>query len=210
MGSDDGEEDERPVHLVVLTRPLLLGETPVTQAQYQAVMGTSACRFRGPLLPVENVSWSGALLFLRALGRREGIPYGLPSEAEWEYACRAGTQTRWFWGNDPLLADGYAWVADNSGGCTHGVKEKRANPWGFYDMIGNVSEWCGDWYDEEEYARCSPALIDPEGPSTGTNRVVRGGSWSNFVQDLGNATRWMQAPTARNGHLGFRVAMPTA
>ncbi|MEK7865490.1 MAG: bifunctional serine/threonine-protein kinase/formylglycine-generating enzyme family protein [Planctomycetota bacterium] len=208
MGSDDGEEDERPAHLVSLTRPFFMGEAPVTQAQYEAVMGTCACRFRGPNLPVENVSWGGALLFLRALGRREGILYGLPSEAEWEYACRAGTQTRWFWGSDPLLADDHAWVADNSGGCTHDVRGKRPNPWGFYDMIGNVGEWCADWYDEEEYARCSPALIDPEGPSTGANRVVRGGSWRSLLQDLGSATREMEMPTARNGQVGFRVAMP--
>ena len=156
-----------------------------------------------------DVSWSGAILFLRSLGRREGTLYGLPTEAEWEYACRAGTQTRWFWGDDPLLADAHAWVADNSGGSTHNVKEKRPNAWGLYDMIGNISEWCADWYDEEAYAQGHPARIDPEGPSTGANRVVRGGSWSSFVQDLRSATRSMEMPTSRNRHIGFRVAMPT-
>ncbi len=207
MGDDEGDPDQRPAHRVMLSRAFLLGEAPVTQAEYEAVMGTCSCRFRGPLLPVENVSWGGAMLFLRFLGRREGVSYRLPTEAEWEYACRAGSLTRWPWGDDPKLADGYAWVADNSNGSTHGVREKRPNAWGLYDMIGNTSEWCADWYHEREYERSPTTPIDPAGPATGAKRVIRGGTWNTLIQGLGSPTRGMEMPSSINGYTGFRVAM---
>lgn len=168
---------EKPPHLVRITRSFYLGMYPVTQAQWEQVMGTNPSHFRGADRPVDNVSWEDSQDFIRRLNNlvaERGRVYRLPTEAEWEYACRAGTTSRYYFGDDDSLLGEYAWYSDNSGRQTHPVGQKSPNPWGLYDMHGNVSEWCSDWYSEY-YTTRSP-IDDPTGPRTGKHRVLRGGS----------------------------------
>ena len=154
MGSTDGDSDERPVHRVRISRDFYLGIHEVTQAEYRAVTGKSPSNFKGDDLPVEKVSWEEANEFCRLLTERErtagglpsGMVYRLPTEAEWEYAARAGTTTKYCFGDDESGLGEYAWYGGNSGSTTHPVGQKRPNAWGLYDMHGNVWEWCQDWY----------------------------------------------------------------
>ena len=153
----------------------------VTQEQYERVMGKNPSRFKGPQLPVERVSWKAAVSFCTKLSafpeeQAAGRTYRLPTEAEWEYACRAGSTTDFCFGDAEWGLDDYAWYEDNSDHRTHPVGQKRPNAWGLYDMHGNVWEWCADWHDEAYY-EASP-VDDPQGPATGVDRVGRGGSWS--------------------------------
>jgi formylglycine-generating enzyme required for sulfatase activity len=162
--------DESPVHRVKISRDFEMGKCEVTQAQWQAVMSNNPSSFKGDNLPVENVSWNDAQEFIRKLNQADSkYQYRLPTEAEWEYACRAGT-TGDYAGN----LDDMAWYSNNSGSKTHAVGQKQANKWGLYDMHGNVWEWCQDWYDSNYY-RQSPGA-DPTGPTAGSIRVYRGGS----------------------------------
>ena len=219
MGSPEGEEgrskDEGPVHKVRITRPFFQGATPVTQGQYREVTGGIPSFFRGervvskgflgigrkteptdlPERPVEKVSWNDAQRFLNRLGVMEDAPvrsYRLPAEAEWEYACRAGTETPYY----GAYLDEIAWYEGNSGGNTHEVGRKLPNAFGLYDMTGNVWEWCQDWYDKGYYAK-SPL---------GSNRVGRGGCWGNSSRRCRSASRGWNSPGDRGGVLGFRVA----
>jgi formylglycine-generating enzyme required for sulfatase activity len=170
MGSEN-DSDEQPVHRVKISRDFEMGKCEVTQAQWQAVMGNNPSRFEGDNLPVENVSWSDVQEFIKRLNQADSkYQYRLPTEAEWEYACRAGTT-----GDYAGDLDAMAWYEKNSGGKTHAVGQKQANAWGLYDMHGNVWEWCQDWYDSNYY-RQSPGA-DPTGPTAGSARVFRGGSW---------------------------------
>ena len=170
MGSDTGTSDEKPVHKVTLTEGFYMQVTEVTQAQWQAVMGDNPSTFKGPERPVETVSWNDAQEFLKKLNTKEkGAKYRLPSEAEWEYAARAG-QT-----GEPPNLDAVAWYNKNSDKQTHPVGQKQPNGWGLYDMLGNVAEWCADWWDEEYYAKSPP--VDPSGPDKGSLRAERGSSW---------------------------------
>ncbi len=163
MGSSasEGYHDEQPVHTVHLTRPFYLGKYEVTQGQWQAVMGSNPSLFTGdPNRPVENVSWNDVQEFIRRLNAQEGATlYRLPTEAEWEYAARAGTTTRWSFGDDASQLARYSWYSENAGGQTHPVGQLLPNPWGLYDMYGNVWEWVQDWYDAGYY-EVSPA-VDP-------------------------------------------------
>ena len=201
----DRDSDEEQ-HEVVLTRGFFLSETECTQGQWEAVMGGNPSYFRGTERPVEHVSWEEAVEYCRKLTakhRAEGIlPSGwewrLPTEAEWEYAVRAGT-TGAFYGE----LDAIGWWEGNSGDETHRVSQKAANAWGLHDMIGNVWEWCADW--SEDYPTGS--VMDPMGPSSGSFRVLRGGGWFNDAWNVRSASRARSDPGIRREVLGFRPAL---
>jgi formylglycine-generating enzyme required for sulfatase activity len=209
IGFPDGEvteEDERPVHKVRISQPFYLGKYEVTQAQWEAVMGNNPSLFKGdPNRPVEHVSWEDVQKFIRWLQAREGdVHYRLPTEAEWEYACRAGSTTAYSFGYQRSRLDEYAWYdAIDTGGQTHPVGQLKPNAWGLYDMHGNVWEWVQDWYGEYP----AEAVTNPQGPSSGSDRVRRGGSW--FAGDSGwscrSASRSHSPPDSRTGFLGFRL-----
>jgi formylglycine-generating enzyme required for sulfatase activity len=199
MGSDRGEADERPVHRITISGGFFIGSCEVTQAQWEAAMASNPSSFKGKDRPVENVSWNDAQKFIRRLNDlNDGHSYRLPTEGEWEYACRAET-TGDFAGD----LDSMAWYAGNSGNQTHPVGTKQPNAWGLFDMHGNVSEWCEDFYDEHSY-RVGPST-DPSGPLSGEYRVLRGGSWDIDASLARSATRYWDVPDYRNGSNGFRV-----
>ena len=201
MGSDDGDKDEQPVHKVAITKPFYIGVYEVTQEQYEKVMGVNPSSFQGPNRPVEHVSWEDAKAFCRKLSEMENVEYRLPTEAEWEYACRAGTATKFFWGD--RFDTRYFWCAYRSGTESHPVGRTQPNAWGLYDMSGNVWEWCEDWYAEDAY-RHAPSR-DPAGPKTGTRRVIRGGSWCGTPEDCRSANRMSYPPDRHMYTIGFRV-----
>lgn len=236
MGSPEDEKDretnEGPVD-VTLTKPFYLGKTEVTQAQWLAMMGTTPWRghksfkgdgtesmLEGDAYPVTFVSWDDAQAFCKKLSNQEKREYRLPTEAEWEYSCRAGTTTRFSFGQEEVLRrqigpnkvllDDYAWWGKTLGDGVdekmyeHEVGLKKPNPFGLFDMHGNVGEWCADWY------AAYPKLpqIDPVGPPTGSNRVYRGGDWfADNAKYCRSASRGWAAPTSRQFISGgFRVA----
>jgi len=168
-GSDYAEE--RPAHDVLLTKSFYLGKYEVTQEQWLRVMEKNPSQFEGLDLPVDRVSWDDVQVFLAKLRKKTGLNFVLPTEAQWEYACRAGTTTRFSWGDSETEAEEYAWFADNSSRETHPVGEKQPNSWGFYDMSGNVWERCADSYSR--YSRRE--VTDPLVTSSGNWHVVRGG-----------------------------------
>jgi len=209
MGSPDSEKgrgkDEGPQHEVTISKPFYMGLTEVTQAQYEAVMGTNPSKFKGPTNPVDRVSLTDASDFCRKLSEKCGRTVRLPTEAEWEYACRAGSKTAFFFGDtDAGLAD-YAWFANNSAGGTHPVAQKKPNAWGLYDMLGNEKEWCADWYGP--YA--AGAAVDPKGPAS-SDSGLRGGGWSGGWYTCRAASRLMQWYDNRSGDFGFRVVVSVA
>ena len=180
MGSYPGEgsDDEHPRHQVVISKDFQMLEFEVTQAQWEAVMGNNPSSFSGDNNPVESVSWHDCQSFISKLNELDSdYTYRLPTEAEWEYACRAGSDTTYSHGNDSGQLGEYAWYDDNSNSRTHPVGEKKPNAWDLYDMHGNVWEWCQDWYDGDYYDN-SPGT-DPQGPNSGSYRVIRGGGWRN-------------------------------
>jgi formylglycine-generating enzyme required for sulfatase activity len=200
-----GEGDDR--HEVTISKPFYMGVTEVTQAQYEAVMGTNPSDFKGATNPVEIVSWNDAAEFCKKLSEKTRQAVRLPTEAEWEYACRAGTQTAFSFGDDPSALGDYAWWAKNSAKTTHPVGQKKPNAWGLYDMHGNVWEWCADWY--EAYPKGS--VTDPSGPAIGDRRVLRGGSWYDYLVVTGAcafrcAVRNCFDPNPACRVIGFRCA----
>lgn len=204
MGANDREanDDEKPVHTVRISQPFYLGTYEVTQAQWQAVMGSNPSASKGDTLPVEQVSWDDAQEFLRRLNARErGVTYRLPTEAEWEYAARAESTGRWSFGDDASRLGQYAWYGDNAGGRTHPVGQKQPNAWGLYDMHGNVWEWVQDWYGDYT----SGTAVDPTGPTSGAYRVYRGGGWLFGARDCRSAHRLIGAPGDRYVSLGLRL-----
>jgi formylglycine-generating enzyme required for sulfatase activity len=213
----DAAEEELPQHRVRLTRPLLLSRHEVTRKQYHDVMGGDAGE--EARLPIDNVSWYDAVEFCNRLSQLErltpyyefdgqtvtchgGTAYRLPTEAEWEYAARAGRSTRWHFGDDPAQADGYAWHAGNSEGKLHPVGTREANAWGLFDVHGNVWEWCWDYF--RPYA--DAPQTDPQGPATGGLRVVHGGAATEPVTALRASNRLGYGPGIRTAGIGFRVA----
>jgi formylglycine-generating enzyme required for sulfatase activity len=203
MGSTDGDDDERPVHRVRISRPFYLGKYAVTQGEWEAIMGSNPSRFRdGPRQPVEQVSWEDAQEFIRKLNAQEkGAQYRLPTEAEWEYAARAGTTTAYCFGDDASQLRAYAWYGDNSDKRTHPVGQLQPNAWGLYDMHGNVWEWVQDWYG----AYTAEPAVDPQGPSSGSVRVIRGGGWFDYARNCRSAFRSYADPGYRNDLLGLRL-----
>jgi len=223
MGSPDGElgrgRDERQ-HQVTLTRGFYMQTTEVTQGQWKRVMGTNPSGFQncGDDCPVENVSWDDAQAFIRKLNQMEGRRrYRLPTEAEWEYAARAGSRTAYSWGNEARCEN---MMFENDVGssedkCVEYVRRRGMTPdstapvgsyapnaWGLYDMHGNVWEWCSDWYGDYP----SGSVTDPVGPSSGSNRVLRGGSWDHPPGRCQSVSRCGHLPGHRYNHLGFRLA----
>jgi formylglycine-generating enzyme required for sulfatase activity len=204
MGDDKGFDNEQPPHQVTISRDFYIGKYEVTQAQWTAVMGTNPSGQKASSLPVEMVSWDDAEAFVERLSSQTGHDLRLPTEAEWEHACRAGTTTRYYFGDDEGDLGNYAWAASNSEGSIHPVGQKLPNAWGLYDTLGNVWEWCSDWYDEDHY-RQSTAL-DPAGPASGEARVLRGGGYLLRDMSVRCATRGHHPPELRFRDLGFRVA----
>ena len=210
MGSADGGSDEKPVHKVTLTKPFYMGKFPVTQEQYQLVMGANPSYFQGDKIkggggsgkhPVEQVSWDDAQEFCKRLSASSGRTVRLPTEAEWEYACRAGSGAKYCFGDDEGKLGDYAWYSANSGNATHPVGEKKPNKFGLYDMHGNVWEWCQDWYGDYP----AKAVKNPAGPAAGVCRVLRGGSWDYYPGLCWSAGRVRDYPDDRRYCIGFRV-----
>ncbi len=195
-------------HEVALSNSFYLGVYEVTQEQYEKVKGENPCIFKGAKNPVENVSWEDAVSFCKMLSdlpeeRTAGRVYRLPTEAEWEYACRANSTTEYCFGDSDELLTDYAWFGDLRGGETHPVGKKKLNRWGLYDMHGNVWEWCQDWYSDS----LTGYVTDPQGPSIGSQRVHRGGSWANDAANCRTGYRDSNVSTYRTSYIGFRVAM---
>jgi formylglycine-generating enzyme required for sulfatase activity len=217
------DADEKPAHEVTLTRPYYLGRFEVTQEQYQQVMGNNPSQFKGRDLPVECVSWDDAQEFCKKASKRPLTPDSLrssrpspaggegtytvrlPTEAEWEYACRAGTRTTYYAGDTEADLDRAAWYYRNSGNTTHPVGQKVPNAWGLYDVHGNVWEWVQDCYDDSYYGE-SPR-VDPKGPASGEYRVLRGGSWNDDPDYCRAAHRHRFNPGNRDSDFGFRLAL---
>ncbi len=207
MGDDkSGYDWEKPVHKVNITKPFYLGKYEVTQEQWAAVMRNNPSRFTGdPDRPVENVSWDMVQDFLGQLNAKEkdqGAQYRLPTEAEWEYAARAGTTTAYSFGDDLRQLGKHAWYGASWDRGTHPVGQLQPNPWGLYDMHGNVWEWVQDWYASDYYKQ-SPSK-DPPGPDAGNSRVVRGGSFVDSPGNLRSARRFGGPPTGGRRDIGFR------
>jgi sulfatase modifying factor 1 len=215
MGSPEDEEDryeDETLHEVTLTSGYWLGKHPVTQAEWEKVMGNNASHFNGANRPVEKVSWDDVTSFCEKLNEREseagrlpaGMAYQLPTEAQWEYACRAGTTTAYAFGNELTAKDA------NTGSSklkeTTDVGKYPANLWGFHDMHGNVWEWCADWY--ENYP--SRTVSDPVGPADGSDRVGRGGSWSDAALNARSANQGRNVPAISFSTLGFRLSLRPA
>ncbi|MGE0885162.1 MAG: SUMF1/EgtB/PvdO family nonheme iron enzyme [Blastocatellales bacterium] len=206
MGSEDFKIT-KPVHPVRLS-PFHIGKYQVTQRQWQAVMGDNPSHFKGDNQPVERVSWEMAVEFCEKLSKQTGKNYRLPTEAEWEYACLAGSTGKYCFGDDESLLKDYAWFGEGwQKGGTHPVGQKKPNNWGLYDMHGNVWEWCQDWYDENYYAELGKQgeAVNPQGPNNGQYRVLRGGSWINLLDYARAVYRNGTHPADRNSPFGFRL-----
>ena len=199
MGSKSGQVSERPPHTVQITKAFEISTTEVTQQQWTWLMETNPSQFRGEKRPVDSVTLYEAEQFIHRLNlRNDGYIYRLPTEAEWEYAARAGSL-----GEYTGKLDAVAWYKSNSGGSSHEVAQKEPNAYGLFDVHGNVWEWCADRYKESYYSE-SPSS-DPKGPSDGLDRVLRGGSWFYAERFQRLSVRWKLPPSVRNANVGFRV-----
>ena len=210
MGSNNGDSDEKPVHRVTISKPFYMQTTEMTQGQWQRVMGDNPSYYSscGSNCPVEQVSWNDVQEFIRKLNAMEGgNKYRLPTEAQWEYAARAGSATAYYFGNGSNQLGQYAWYGSNSGRKTHPVAGKKPNRWGLYDMHGDVWEWCSDWYGENYYS--SSPTKDPQGPSSGDKRVLRGGCCYDIAGRLRSAIRLRVNPDSRINYFGFRLTRIT-
>lgn len=207
-------ESEQPQHKVLISKGFWIGKHEITQAQWQAVMRNNPSHFKNgengvskdtSAHPVECVSWNSCQEYLMELCLKTKRNYRLPTEAEWEFVCRAGTKTAFYYGANPVGLDDYAWYSRNSGGATHPVGLKKPNPWSLFDMYGNVFEWCQDWYDENYYKN-SP-VEDPSGPETGIFRVIRGSSCYDAAKFCRSSDRNRRKPTEQVNDCGFRVVL---
>ena len=221
MGSPESEEGRREnesQHEVTISNDYYLGAYEVTQTQYQTVIGNNPSCYQGALvgnqnadLPVENVSLDDAVEFCKKLSelpeeKKAGRVYRLPTEAQWEYACRAGSKTIYSFDDEEGLLPEYGWFKRNSSQRTHTVGLLEPNAWGLYDMHGNVWEWCSDWYGEYPKG----AVSDPTGPTIGTDRVNRGGCWLYLAANCRSASRNWAKSSYQDGLLGFRVALSSS
>ncbi len=219
MGSPTDEQgrgnDESPQTQVTFTHGFYIGRYEVTQGEYLSVIGNNPSSFTGDTnRPVEQVSWDDATNYCARLTQREqesgrlslGWVYRLPTEAEWEFACRAGTTNRFFFGDDAGYTQltNYAWYAANSDSTTHTTGLKPSNPWGLYDTSGNVWEWCSDWY---AWALPGLSVTDPQGPANGSNRVLRGGGYYASDRYCRSAARYSDSPSRKLRIIGFRVVL---
>ena len=198
----DAYDIEEPVHSVTLSS-YYIGKTEVTQALWKAVMGSNPSKFKGENLPVENVSWDDCQVFVRKLNSLTGQNFRLPTEAEWEFACRGGNNSLGYKYSGSDNIDNVAWFDCNSGRKTHFVATKSPNELGIYDMSGNVWEWCSDWYDKYS----SGAQTNPKGPESGSGRVGRGGSWNYIARYCRSSFRFNDCPAIRRRNLGLRLAL---
>lgn len=206
MGSNGGDSDEVPVHEVTIKKAYYLGKYEVTQEQWVAVMGNNPSYLKGDSNPVERVSWNDVQEFVKKLNAKEGTDkYRLPSEAEWEYACRAGTTTEYSFGNNESELEEYAWYIDNLEDKTNPVGQKKPNPWGLYDMYGNVWEWCQDRYHYSYNGAPTDGSAWEDGRSS--RRVSRGGGWDGYASDRRSANRDNGNPDIGHINLGFRLLM---
>ena len=202
--NDIGEVVPATRAAVTISTPFYLGVYEVTQVQWQTIMGNIPSKFKGRHNPVEQVSWDDAQEFIRRLNAKEGHNrYRLPTEAEWEHAARAGTSAEYSFGDDESALGQYAWYTDNAGQKTHPVGQKLPNPWGLYDMHGNVWEWVQDWYGEYP----ASSVPDPAGPSSGVYRVDRGGCWLSTENPCRSASRGYFSADYRLPFIGFRLAL---
>lgn len=202
MGSpstEHGRFDDEPVRKVTLTKGFWLGKYEVTQKQWLSVMRTNPSRFAGMSRPVDGVSWVDCGMFIRRVNAQLGGLARLPTEAEWEYACRAGSVSAVAGSG---VIEEMAWYDANSEEQTHDVGRNKPNAWGFYDMHGNVLEWCADWYFKPK-----GDAVDPKGPPAGSFKILRGGCWFFYESDCRSAYRLRREPHIRNCIFGFRLAM---
>ncbi len=197
------EDSESPKHRVQFTRGFWMGKYPLTQQQWQAVMGSNPSKFVDPRQPIEMVNWKDTQEFINRINGLHQGAFRLPTEAEWEYACRAGTTTRFSCGDLEQDLERVAWYNANSGGHPHQVGEKEPNAFGLHDMHGNVFEWTADWYGPYTPGNA----VDPAGPPTGTKRVLRGGCCLCDPQNCRAANRYEKTPDGKNFNIGFRIAL---
>ena len=202
MGSSEGSDDESPVHKVWVS-PFWMDRYEVVQEQFKKFQFPDPSHFKNPKNPLDQINWTDATMYCNERSLAEGLEpcydeetwdcnfaangYRLPTEAEWEYACRAGTDSQYSFGRAIQKLKAHAWFADNSSGKTHPVGLKQPNPWGLYDMHGNVSEWCSDFYVEDYYKQSSER--DPRGPAKGQERVLRGGAWNSTADSCRSTYR---------------------
>ena len=212
MGGDktleQAEDHENPVHVVSFGKPILMGKYNVTQAQWTAVMDSNPSGFADDHRPMESVSWYDVQGFIKALNSRENTEsYRLPTEAEWEYAARAGSRKAYTFGSESVRLDEYAWYKKNAQNQTHPVGQLAPNAWGLYDMHGNVHEWCQDWFDRTYYGQ-SPSHA-PGGPKEGLAKSLRGGDWGSDKWYCRCASRSLSSPDRRSNRVGFRLVRDT-
>lgn len=206
--SENGHEDDEIKHRVIITKPFYLGKYEVTQGQWKAVMGSLPSgmselgqEFFDDNKPIVRVSWEETQDFINKLNAKGDGKYRLPTEVEWEYAARAGSNAKYSFGDNENLLDEYAWYNGNSGGKLHEVGGKKPNAWGLYDMHGNVWEWCQDLYD----SYLNSAQTSPSGAKSSSVRVNRGGGWYDNAAEMRSANRDNYSTSARNYGLGFRL-----
>jgi formylglycine-generating enzyme required for sulfatase activity len=210
MGGELGD-DEKPIHQVRLS-PFYLGRYPVTQSIWQAVMGENPSKFKGSNRPVDSISWNDAQKFIEKLSLMTSRDFCLPTEAQWEYAARGGRKSLGFDYSGSNHLKEVVWYAENSYGETKPVGLKFANELGFYDISGNVWEWCADWYDSDYYVACSKegVVTDPPGPDQGGGRVLRGGGSFSDAVLCRTTYRIFTRPDYRWSHYGVRLALPVS
>lgn len=202
---NDALGDEKPAHKVTLTKDYYIGQTEVTQALWEAVMGSNPSEFKGDNLPVEYVSWDDCQKFISKLSSLTGSKFRMPTEAKWEYAARGENKSRGYKYSGSNSIDDVAWYTKTTKKRTKPVATKAANELGLYDMSGNVREWCNDWYGYVFYS--SSAQTDPTGPTSGSDRLNRGGSWYVDAERCRVARRDWTSPSFRGSTLGLRLAL---